>query len=198
MCTWSCSNFWSSLCSCLDFFLSHKIFRKGFDMPHCSSFCWSTSGGLSTFLKTRMLIICATYKMGINAHEKHSSLSRLQFTLLMHCDVIFFFFFCSSKNTSLDILVKQISECVRCWEQCTFGLTQYVNVNISCAHKWMQTCFISMQNCDDFTALHLQLELFSHALSLENVGIMSSFLSQMQHSTGDHVLTVLTSGNILV
>lgn len=89
------------------------------------------------------------------------------------------------KHFSLDILVKQISECVRCWEQCTFGLTQYVNVNISCAHIWTQTCFISMQTCDDFTALHLQRELFSHTWSLEKVGMMSSFLSQMPHSTGE-------------
>lgn len=157
LCTWSRSNFWSSLCSCLDFFLSHKMFRKGFDMPHCSSFCWSTSGGLSTFLKTRMLIICETYKTGINAHEKHSSLSRL------YCDVILFFFFAVRKTLLIgyscqtNIWMCQVLGTVYIWAdticECEYKLCTYMNANL---------CFISMQTCDDFTALHLQRELFSH------------------------------------
>lgn len=162
------------------------MFRKGFDMPHCSSFCWSTSGGLSTFLKTRMLIICETYKTGINAHEKHSSLSRLQFTLLMDCDVILFFFFAVWKTLLIgyscqtNVWMRQVLGTVYIWAdticECEYKLCTYINANL---------CFISMQTCDDFTALHLQRELFSHTWSLENVGMMSSFLSQMPHSTGE-------------
>lgn len=40
--------------------------------------------------------------------------------------------------------------------ECEYKLCTYMNANL---------CFISMQTCDDFTALHLQRELFSHTKS---------------------------------
>lgn len=110
------------------------------------------------------------------------------------------FLFCSLKNTSLDIIFKQISECVRCWEQCTFELTQYVNVNIRCAHKWTQTCVLSA--CRP-VMISLSLICNVNCFHTREVWKMLgwcpvSFLKCSIQQEKVHVLTVLTSGNILV
>lgn len=104
------------------------------------------------------------------------------------------------KHFSLDILVKQISECVRCWEQCTFGLTQYVNVNISCAHIWTQTCVLSV--CRP-VMISLRFICNVNCFHTHEVWKMLgwcpvSFLKCRIQQEKVHVLTVLTSGNILV
>lgn len=112
----------------------------------------------------------------------------------------FGFSFLQFEKHLLDILVKQISECVGCWEQCTFGLTQYVNVNISCAHKWTQTCILSV--CRPVT-ISLRFTCNMNCFHTHEVWKMLgwcpvSFLKCSIQQETVHVLTVLTSGNILV